>query len=757
MRFLMPKECCIHRNLSIHLFTSQRTFSLLLKHICIAMAAFGCGLSVAAQTMRLQSGTMTAVLNTRTAALHLIDSKTGRSWDLGIPLVVPMEGQPVPITPEQVSHDADGSLRFKDRTSELLFTLSLLTGNAPRLQYAVNGLDKMPSIKEVDLISDGLLLEGAHAGYYAIPASMGIMVDPLDAKPGLSRYDAYQVSHGYSMAMLGAVERSSALLIYWNSPDVSILTDASSGSTKRLTASIALQAGADTLFVEPLGRGDYVSIAKAYRTVAKQEGLLKTVTEKEAVNPKIADLVGVPDFKLMVYEHRLARDGSDHVTTTLDATFADEAALAHHLKYDVGIDHALMVLEGWNHAGYDNQLPDILPAAAPAGGNAGLAVCSKQVRDQGWLFGLHDNYQDMYFNAPSWDPSDIVEKKDGSLMKGGFWAGGQAYFICSRESVKLLSRPQNLPEVMQLFHPDAYFLDTVFASPLRFCYDPRHPTNRLQDMQARQSLCDAVRQQDVLFGSEEGNEQGIAHADYFEGMLSTKTRSHQPNSEVVIPLFELVYGDAIPIYTHQADKLSPEDADQFLDLILYAEMPNYYTPSHVYWRSTNFVYNARPEAQPSQLVFSQGSVASNRVDSFIRNTYEVLRPLSLETVNGPMTDHSFLTADHTVEMSRFGKGLSIVVNHGNIKFKNNIADLPPYGFYVDSPNYQAFYATRFHAMTFSKPTMMTVLCGKQESGMLQSPRSTNSCRVFHAFGDSHVKLFGKHRDLGDSNLSDASR
>jgi hypothetical protein len=748
----MPKECCTHPNPSIQPIVSRHTFSLLLKHICVAMVACGCGLSAAAQTMHLQSGTVTAVLNEQTADLHLNDSRTGRSWDLGVPLVVPVEGQPVPVTPEQVSHDADGSLRFKDRTSELFFTLSLLPGNAPRLQYTVKGMDKMPTIKEVDLISDGLPLEGAHAGYYAVPASMGIMVDPLDAKPGLSRYDAYQVSHGYSMAMLGAVDRGSALLVYWNSPDVSILTNASSGPTPRLTASLALQAGADTLFVEPLGRGNYVSIAKAYRVVAKQEGLLKTIAEKETVNPKIADLVGVPDFKLLVYEQRMARDGSDHFTTTLNATFADEAALAHHLKYDVGIDHALMVLEGWNHAGYDNQLPDILPSAAPAGGNAGLSACSEQVRKQGWLFGLHDNYQDMYRKAPSWNPFFIVKNKDGSLMKGGFWAGGQSYFICSRESVKLLSRPQNFPEVMQLFHPDAYFLDTVFASPLRFCYDPRHPTNRLQDMQARQVLCDVVRQKDVLFGSEEGNEQGVAHADYFEGMLSLKTRSHHPNAEVVVPLFEMVYGDAIPIYTHQADKLSPVDADQFLDLVLYAEMPNYYTPSHVYWGSHRSVYSIPPGTQPSQLVFSQATVASNRVDSFIRNTYEVLRPLSLETVNEPMTDHSFLTADHTVEMSRFGKDTSIVVNYGDTEFKNRIADLPPHGFYVDSPDYQAFYATRFHTMTFTKPTMMTVLCGKKEDAMVQSPRNEKSCRVFHAFGDSHIKLFGNDLDLGDSNL-----
>jgi hypothetical protein len=723
--------------------------------VCVALL-FGAAAGASAQSMRLQSGAVTAALDTHTAALQLTDGATGKRWNLGMPVVVPTQGAPVPVKPEQVRRAADGSLHFQDQTSGLRFALSLTSGNSPRLQYTVLGLDSTPSVKEIDLLSNALPLQGEENSYYAVPSRLGILIDPLNAKQGESRYDAYQVSHGYSMAMLGTVDRGSALLVYWNSPDVSIVTDGTADPAPSVTASLALQAGADTLYVEALGHGDYVSIAKAYRKVALREGLLKTIAEKEKAHPKAADLIGDPDFKLMVYEQRTARDGSGHVTTVLDSTFADETALAHHLKYDVGIDHALMVLEGWNRAGYDNQLPDILPAAAPAGGNTGLAACSDAVRKQGWLFGLHDNYQDMYRNAPSWNPLYIIKRKDGSLMKGGFWAGGQAYFICSLESVKLLSRPQNFPAAVSLFHPDAYFLDTVYASPLRFCYDPRHPTNRLQDMQARQALCDAVRRQNVLFGSEEGNEQGVDHADYFEGMLSQKTRSHHPGAEEVIPLFEMVYGDAIPIYTHQSDKLSPEQPDQFLDMVLYAEMPDYYTPSHIYWGSHTFVYSGRPGTSSSQLVFAQGDIASNRVDSFIRNTYEVLRPLALETADTPMTDHRFLTGDHSVEMSRFGD-MSIVVNYGGTEFKDATADLPPYGFYIDSPDYQAFYASRFHAMHFTVPTMMTVLCGKQASGMDSSPAPSASCRVFHAFGDTKLQLFGRSLDLRQSSVTHVTR
>jgi hypothetical protein len=719
-------------------------------------------LPASAQLLHLRSGAVTAVFDTHTADVQLKDESTGKSWDLGVPVVVSSEGQSTPVAPMPSGQNTATSLRFKDQNSGLLFSLSLTVGNAPCLLYKVEGLADNPSVKEVDLLSQALPLDGAGSGYYAIPSRLGILVDPLNAKSGESRYDAYQVSHGYSMAMLGAVDQKdqdSALLIYWNSPNVSILTDGAADPTPRVTASVALEPGSDTLYLEPLGRGSYVTIARAYRAVAEREGLVKTIAQKEADNPKIAALIGDPDFKLLVYEQRVARDGSGHETTTLHATFADEAALAHHLKYDVGIDHALMVLEGWNRAGYDNQLPDILPAAAPAGGNAGLATCSDEVRKQGWLFGLHDNYQDMYRTAPSWNPYYIIKRKDGSLMTGGFWAGGRAYFICSLTSVQLLYRPQNFPGVLQLFHPDAYFLDTIFAAPLRFCYDPRHPTNRVQDIHGRQALCDAVRRKDVLLGSEEGNEYGVAHADYFEGMLSQKTHSHHPGAEEVIPLFEMVYGDSIPIYTHQSDKLTPEQPEQFLDHVLYGEMPVYYTPSsHTYWTTPTFHYSGLPGTRPTQFVFAQGNVASNRVDSFIRNTYEVLRPLSLITVNEHMTDHRFLTPDHSVEMSRFGKDTTIVVNYGDVPYKDGTADLPPYGFYIDSPDYQAFYATRFHTMDFTEPTMMTILCGEQEGGMgATAAQSAHSCRIFHAFGDSHARIFGVTRSFGESGVDYVSR
>ena len=164
----------------------------------------------------------------------------------------------------------------------------------------------------------------------------------------------------------------------------------------------------------------------------------------------------------------------------------------------------------------------------------------------------------MYRDAPSWNEEYIIKQPDGPRAKAGVWAGGQCWLICSRKAIDLASRPQNVPRVKELFSPTLYFSDTIFAAGLYDCFDPRHPTDPVDDLQAKQKLCDYLRGEFGLFGSEEGREWGVAHADYFEGLMSHRTHfQRRSDTDIIIPLFELVYGDAIPLYTHQSDRPHP--------------------------------------------------------------------------------------------------------------------------------------------------------------------------------------------------------
>jgi len=470
-----------------------------------------------------------------------------------------------------------------------------------------------------------------------------------------------------------------------------------------------------------------VEIAKAYRPIARQRGLIKLMSERVRENPAIEKLIGAADIKPFVFV-RHARQNRNEINFTFD----EAAALAEHMHRDLGMDRAMLVLAGWNRRGYDNQHPDILPAAPELGGNQALEDCSRRTKSLGWLFGLHDNYQDLYRDAPSWSEEHIIKNADGSMMKGGVWAGGQCYIVCSRKGLDFAMRPQNLPKIRELFAPTAYFIDCTTANRLKVCYDPNHRTTKADDILYRQKLADFARNQFGVFGSEEGYEWAVPHAEYFEGLLSHKTGFSIPSAEgVVIPVFELVYGDSIPLYAHQGDRPAPDNAPYILAHILYAEMPVYQFGNHRYW--TDPAQEFKPKAGAEErLLFARGN-RFGLTDQFIKNTYEVLSPLSRVTAYLPMTGHRFLTPDRSVEATRFGDDVEITVNYGERAYETKDATLPRYGFLVRSPGLIAFCATRFAGFSYAEPTLIVL------RSLDDQPLSTSSrVRAYRGFGGKQV-------------------
>jgi hypothetical protein len=415
-------------------------------------------------------------------------------------------------------------------------------------------------------------------------------------------------------------------------------------------------------------------------------------------------------------------------------TFDECAGLAEHLRNDVGIDRAMLVLNGWIHYGYDNRHPDVLPAAPVLGGDEALIRCANRVKKLGWLFGLHDNYQDMYRDAPSWNEEFLMKNPDGSPRKGGIWPGGQAWFICSRKSLELARRPQNIPGIRKLFAPTVFFADTIFASPPYECFDPKHRLTFHDDIAYKKQLCDYLRGQFGLFGSEDGREWGVPHADYFEGLMSHKTRftywnTRPPHEDVVIPLFHLVYGDAVQIYAHQSDRPAPDNPSYILDHILYAEMPVYDFGIHRYWTDRSQDFKPQPGSE-TRLVFARGGKLGV-VDQFIRNTYEVLSPLNRLTALLPMTGHEFLTADRRVERTRFGDDVRITVNYGPADYDTGEAVLPSFGFLVESPSLVALHARRYRELSFREPPLYVLRSGDQEPLLV-----SRDIRSYHGGGDA---------------------
>jgi hypothetical protein len=456
--------------------------------------------------------------------------------------------------------------------------------------------DERLGVESVSLLPDLVTTTDSGNGYVVVPVREGLLLPADSGKGYVHRFDSYAYE-GCHMEMLGAVQNGAALLITWDDPNVvgairSVVDDkAPVGNRQKLSADLALGKSARSFQLRVLGKGNYCDIAKAYRTVAQEEGWLVKWDRKLAENPERAKLFGAINFNLWsALDRRMNEASTAEESVELNWTFDEAAQVAEHLKRDLQLDKVLFTVGGWIHRGYDNQHPDILPAAPECGGDAALAECARRVKQLGYLFCLHDNYQDIYRDSPSWDEKWIMKTRDGHLASGGHWAGGRAYLTCSQMAVELAKRPQNLPAVKKLTDANAYFIDTTYAAGLQECFDPHHTLTRADDMKWKQALSDYARKVFGLFGSECGREWAIPHSDFFEGLTGVSGQPYHNTKLVsslgarVVPLFELVYRDCIAMYGKYG--YDPDhDAEYVLEHIVLARPLNYHAvPPHLYWK-----------------------------------------------------------------------------------------------------------------------------------------------------------------------------
>ena len=464
--------------------------------------------------------------------------------------------------------------------------------------------DNELEVANITLLEDVLGVTDSAKGYVVVPAREGLLV-PADS--GLSfthRFDTYAYE-GCHMAMLGVVQNGAAALVTWRDPYVaaelkSVVRGAGANeaegvaggaSRQRLSPSLVLSKSARSFRITFLGRGDYVTIAKAYRQVAREGGWLVTWDQKLKSNPERAKLFGAANIKLWsALDRRMNQESTREQSVRVNWTFAEAAQVAEHLKRDLKLDRVLFTLGGWIHRGYDNQHPDILPTAPECGGDAAFADCARRVRKLGYLFCLHDNYQDIYRDSPSWNEKFVMKTGDGQLARGGHWAGGLAYLTCSQMALELAKRPQNLPAVKKLSGANAYFIDTTYAAGLQECFDPAHPLTRADDIKWKQALSDYARQVFGVFGSECGREWAIPHSDFFEGLTGVSGGYYHDAGltgklgATVVPLFELVYRDCIAIYGKYG--YDPQRAAGYVLYHISLGRPiNYHSiPPHLYWK-----------------------------------------------------------------------------------------------------------------------------------------------------------------------------
>ena len=557
---------------------------LVLAVIVILCAARGEAVRGQDDTVTLASSSMLVEIDPASGNWSLLDKRSGVRW--------PSQGTAAIGTAPALT----GAFRQADRGERSVRLLNE-KGAAVTFELGDDGGSLViryegKDVGDVRVLEDALTVTDAEDGYVIVPCREGLLI-PANSGVAFRRTFGTSDYEGCHMNMLGLLKRGAALVVSWEDayvfPEVRSTLPTEQQQSQRLTTTINLRRSPRSLRITPLGKGDWNTVAAGYRRIAEGKGLAVTLGEKIQRDPRAELLLGASDFKLWTcLARRMNEESTKEESVHVRWTFDEAAAIAEHLHNDLEIDRCLFMLGGWTEGGYDSRHPDNLPANPECGGNEALADAIRRIQQLDFVACLHDNYQDMYRDAKSWDTAAIEKRADGSLIQGGRWLGGRAFMVCAQKQIEYAMRPQNLPEIQKLFGPWSYFIDTTYAVGPRECADPNHPLGRNDDIDLKCRLSDEARKLFGLFGSECGREWALPHSDFFEGLVGVAGRyfhNLDPATlgATVIPFWEMVYHDCqicYGKYGYAADR----SAEYVAHHVLCARPLHYHSvPDHLYW------------------------------------------------------------------------------------------------------------------------------------------------------------------------------
>ena len=307
---------------------------------------------------------------------------------------------------------------------------------------------------------------------------------------------------------------------------------------------------------------DYTSLLKCYRELAREEGKLKTLKEKEVSTPSIKKLIGASfvhkGIKTCVQPDSEFFDQDAPDKNNRLVPFRKRAEEMRAFKAD-GVEKLYLHLDGWGDAGYDNKHPDVGPACVEAGGWEGMRELSKTMEELGYLFGIHDQYRDFYKKAESYDDDLACKSADGSIFTHARWAGGLQAYLCTSQAPYYVRR--NFERLLgEGVHLDAAYLDVFTCNEGDECANPRHKMRRRDSYEYRNACFRYLLSKDILPSSEEVNDWAVpwlvfCHYAPYDFMLR---EPGSPKYGIPIPMFNLVYHDCL-IIPWMMEKLPEED------------------------------------------------------------------------------------------------------------------------------------------------------------------------------------------------------
>jgi hypothetical protein len=394
---------------------------------------------------------------------------------------------------------------------------------------------------------------------------------------------------------------------------------------------------------------DYVKQARHYREYMKQIGWWRSLQDKVAENPNVKKLIGAPIVNIDINSRR------ERTMQYSLRKFADAAAMVENFRKTTGIANAVVHVDGWGFWGYDAMHPDVLPPNREAGGVGGLSDMAKRVKDLGYLFGLHDQYIDYYFHAPSYDEANSIVLDNGKPVRINNWCGGPCGHLCYTQIPPYVQRNyyegvrrnyplnHNSPSIWEICKPTASYLDCFCRGGVE-CFSKDHPMTRTENRQVTNEIFRIVRNgkdgQMVALSCEHPRGYSVPWLDFGWGIghFSADVPNMQGTMEtksigIPVPLWHLVYHDALCL---------PSGGD-LLEALLYAQAPYF------------FLSREGSDGQDAAAVVRK----------------KVLLSLHEDAAFADMCDHKILDEAGLVQRCVYDSGLEVEVNKSDGTYRIN--------------------------------------------------------------------------------------
>jgi len=360
---------------------------------------------------------------------------------------------------------------------------------------------------------------------------------------------------------------------------------------------------------------------------------------------------------------------------------------------DNGVDHLAIISHVWQRYGYDVKLPDHLPANPDFGGDEGMKAFGQAANDCGYVWSVHENYIDLYPDAPSYDASARVLRADGSPSPAWFNAGTgvQSYGLkCTRA---LGYAKQNAPEVHERFGTNAAYLD------VHTCVPPWHQLDHeASEPMAAMALCKVERDTELF----------QYMRDTHEGPLFGEGYNH---------FYWAGRCDGVEAQVEGGENHAP-----FLDfdlLKLHPQMVNHGMGYYERWFSRGYQHQlGRDSGSPEQidkyraqeLAYGHaGFIGASQVDNvqWVAKEHHLMHPVqalygaaevaAIEyEVEGEMVTASVALAmgERLRQRITYGSGLRVWVNWGAEPWEVEGRSLPQWGFLALGPDTEVHTSVR---------------------------------------------------------------